>query len=295
MEQSLESLVELAKAGDQAALEAVLSRIQDQVYGLALRMLWHPADAEDASQEILIKVLTHLSTFRQESSFLTWVYQIASNHLLTRRKQRAEEKMQTFAQFDDFLEDALSADAAQEESGADWLFIEEIKIACTMGMLLCLDREDRIAFILGEVFEVSGEEGALILSIPATTFRKRLSRARLRLRAYMEHSCGLINPAARCRCARQADHKLARLKARGKPLKPLVFAAPLLQQRQRPEVAAGMQELTALDRVAAQFRSHPEYQAPNSFVEAIRTLLASGNYRLLEETEEQERDVQSEA
>lgn len=292
MEQTLEALVELAKSGDQAALEAVLCRIQDQVYGLALRMLWHPADAEDASQEILIKVLTHLSTFRQESSFLTWVYHIASNHLLTRRKQRAEEKMQTFEQFGAFLEEAITADVAQEdaESGADWLFIEEIKIGCTMGMLLCLDREDRIAYILGEIFEVSGEEGSLILSIPAATFRKRLSRARLRLRTFMEESCGLINPAAACRCARQATHKAAKLKAKRKPL---VFAAPLLLQRKHPQVAAGVQELAALDQVAAQFRSHPDYQAPDSFAQAMRKLLASGQFQLLE-TEERTHVAQRE-
>ena len=287
MDQTLETLVERAKLGDQAALEAVLCRIQDRVYGLALRMLWHPADAEDASQEILIKVLTHLSTFRQESSFLTWVYRIASNHLLTRRKQRTEENMQTFAQFNTVLEEALGADVVQEEaeSGADWLFIEEIKIGCTMAMLLCLDREDRIAYILGEIFEVSGEEGSLILSIPAATFRKRLSRARLRLRTFMQESCGLINPGAVCRCARQAAHKVVKLKEKGKPLKPLVFAAPLLVQRKNPAVAAGVQELAALDRVAAEFRSHPEYQAPNSFVAAMRNLLASGQFQLLAKEE----------
>jgi len=246
--------------------------------------LWHPADAEDASQEILIKVLTHLSTFRQESSFLTWVYHIASNHLLTTRKQRSEEKVQTFAQFDAVLEEALSADVIEEEaeSGADWLFIEEIKIGCTMGMLLCLDREDRIAFILGEIFEVSGEEGSLILSIPSATFRKRLSRGRLRLRTFMEESCGLINPEAACSCARQATHKVAKLKAKKKPLKPLVFAAPLLLQRKNPAVEAGVQELATLDRIAAEFRSHPEYQAPDSFVTALRKLLASGQFQMLE-------------
>jgi hypothetical protein len=68
-------------------------------------------------------------------------------------------------------------------------------------------------------------------------------------------------------------------------MKPLVFAAPLLLQRKNPEVAAGLQELAALDRVAAEFRSHPEYQAPDSFAQAMRTLLASGQFQLLE-TEE---------
>jgi RNA polymerase sigma factor (sigma-70 family) len=280
MEQTLEDWVELAQKGDQAALEAVLRGIQDRVYGLALRMLWHPADAEDASQEILIKVLTHLSTFRHDSSFLTWVYHIACKHLLTRRKQRAEAKMQTFEQYNALLEEGLTTDVLQEEGerGEDWLFIEEIKIGCTLGMLLCLDREDRIAYILGEIFEVSGEEGGLILSIPAATFRKRLSRARLRLHTFMEETCGLINPAAPCRCARQAAYKASKDRTKAKPL---VFAAPLLSQRKHPEIVAGMQELTELDRVAALFRSHPEYQAPRSFVEAVRSLLASGRFRLL--------------
>lgn len=282
MEQRLEDLVELAKQGNQTALEAVLVAIQDRVYGLARRMLWHPADAEDASQEILLKVLTHLSTFQHDSSFLTWVYHIACNHLLTLRKQRAEAKVQTFEQFTRILEESQSTERLHvDERGEDWLLVEEIKIGCTMGLLLCLDREERIAFILGEVFEVSGPEAALILSIPAATFRKRLSRARQRVYAFMQERCGLVNPAAACRCARVAATQKAR---RGKAFtEHLVFAGPLLAQRTHPQIVAGMQELTTLDRKAALFRSHPAFQAPRSFVDEVRKLLLSGQFQLLAE------------
>lgn len=280
MEQTLEDQVELAKQGDQKALEAVLGSIQDRVYGLALRMLWHPADAEDASQEILLKILTHLSTFQHDSSFLTWVYHIACNHLLTRRKQRAEAKMQTFEQFDSLLEEGRTAQGLQEdESGENWLYIEEIKIGCTMGMLLCLSREDRLAYILGEIFEVSGPEGALILSISAATFRKRLSRARQRLYAFMRGSCGLINPAAPCRCARYAAGQLTR---KGEAFSQrLIFAAPLIAQRKHPQIAAGIQELATLDQMAALYRNHPAYQAPRAFVATMQKLLQSGQFQLL--------------
>jgi hypothetical protein len=58
MEPALETLVKQARDGDKTALEAVVRTIQDQVYGLAMWMLWHPADAEDATQEILIKIAT---------------------------------------------------------------------------------------------------------------------------------------------------------------------------------------------------------------------------------------------
>jgi len=58
IEPSLDQLVEQAREGNEEALEAVVRAIQDRIYNLALRMLWHPSDAEDATQEILLKVIT---------------------------------------------------------------------------------------------------------------------------------------------------------------------------------------------------------------------------------------------
>jgi len=63
---------------------------KERVFGLAVRMLGHPVDAEEATQEILIKIITHLSAFRQESTFTSWIYRIAANYLLVTRKRRAE-------------------------------------------------------------------------------------------------------------------------------------------------------------------------------------------------------------
>ena len=70
-------LIEQATAGDKQALETVVLSIQDLVFNLSLRMLGTFPDAEDASQDILLKVITHLSSFKQESSFSTWVFRIA--------------------------------------------------------------------------------------------------------------------------------------------------------------------------------------------------------------------------
>src|SRR5215468_2497513 len=82
--------VRAAAGGDKEAARAVLEGVQDDVYRLALRMLGHPADAEDATQEILIIVLTHLGAFRGESAFKTWVWRIAANHLQGVRRGRRE-------------------------------------------------------------------------------------------------------------------------------------------------------------------------------------------------------------
>ena len=79
-------LIDLAAGGNGAALEELFAGIQDFVFNLSLRMLGTISDAEDATQEILINVMTKLSTFRRESKFTTWVYRIAVNYLINYKK-----------------------------------------------------------------------------------------------------------------------------------------------------------------------------------------------------------------
>jgi len=69
-----------ARSGDRQALEDLVQRHQAWIYNIAVRMMHHPQDAEDVTQEILIKVLTRLSSFDGRSSFRTWLYRIVVNH-----------------------------------------------------------------------------------------------------------------------------------------------------------------------------------------------------------------------
>ncbi len=76
-----------ARAGDREALGQLLARHQPWILNVALRILWRRADAEDATQDILIKVLKGLPAYRGESSFRTWLYRIAVNHVLDLKRQ----------------------------------------------------------------------------------------------------------------------------------------------------------------------------------------------------------------
>jgi len=87
------------------------------VYNLALRMLQVPTDAEDATQDILLRVITHLSEFRQESAFSTWVYRLATNYLLTTRKRRAERQNLTFQYLGTALDESLARGEASIPDG----------------------------------------------------------------------------------------------------------------------------------------------------------------------------------
>ena len=145
----LEASVRLAQQGDRSALERVVTAIQPQLHGLALRFLWHPQDAEDATQEILVRIVTRLASFRGESAFRTWVFRVACNALRTLRRQRMERAEMSLESFAADLATGLSdapvtTDPPVEES----LLWEEVKIGCTTAMLLCLDREHRLAYIL---------------------------------------------------------------------------------------------------------------------------------------------------
>src|SRR5207245_3133812 len=151
MEESLEELVRRAREGDGESLERLVSGIQDRVYGLALRMLWHPEDARDATQEILIRVVTRLATFRGESSFSTWAHRVAANYLLSARKSRLEQQAYTFQRFGEELDEGLSDAPAVPATGETALVLEEVKVGCTIGMLTSLDRPHRLAELPGDI------------------------------------------------------------------------------------------------------------------------------------------------
>ena len=274
----IEQLVNQAKDGDREALESLVMKIKDRIYGLAIRMLGNPEDAEDNTQEILLKIITHLAQFRGESAFTTWVFKVAANHLLTTRKRRAEH---AHASFDDF---AAAIDRGMAETWSNavpvaeiGLLVEEMMISCTQGMLLCMDREYRIAYILGEVFQVNSDQGGFILDIQPAAYRKRLSRARNRLHDFMQRHCSLVNPANPCACTRQV---LSDWQEDGPGPKHFVFTKHPCRVRHDPTVVERLQEMGELKRVAAVFRSHPEYAAPDSLEEGVKALLDSGRFSL---------------
>ncbi len=273
MDSDLEILVEQAKEGDREALEQLVGGIQDRVYGLAMRMLSHPSDAEDATQEILVKTVTHLGEFRGESSFTTWVYRIACNHLLTTRKRRAERQGFTFQLCERHIDDAFAASRGHSSPDPEQgLLAEELMISCMQAILLSLNRDLRITYILCEVLELSSEQGADVLNISPVAFRKRVSRARTLVRDFMQKNCGLVNPSNRCKCARMVSYTAQT--GWIVPEKPVFSAHP----RRNQSIGVPREDLDHMDerdRVTALFRSHPDYIAPVVLLENLRKIMKS--------------------
>lgn len=269
--ETLEALVRSAQSGDRAALEAVVSAIQPQVHGLAWRFLWHPEDAEDASQEILVRIVTRLASFRGASAFRTWVFRVACNTLLNTRRRKMEEHALSLEAFADDLAVGLSDERVALAPPVDQaLLMEEVKIGCTTAMLLGLDREHRLAYILGEILQLDHREAAAALEITPAAFRQRLARGRAAIVELMRARCGLTNPENACRCRKRVATAIAR--GHVDPRR-LLFASSAEVARSFPEVLGEIRRLEDLQRAAALHRSHVPPQPSADFRAWLRTML----------------------
>src|SRR5882724_7010320 len=266
-----------ARGGDREALEALVRRHQPWIYNIAVRMLYHPQDAEDATQEILIKALTGLGSFEGRSSFRTWLYRIVFNHVLNTKRGRLEPEAMTFGCYGHGLDSTPDLDLPDQSSvGADVnVLVEEARITCTSGMLLCLDREQRLIYILGGIFEVTDTVGAELLEISRENFRQRLAWARRDLHSFMQDQCGLVNRANPCRCAKKTR---GFIQAGHVDPQSLLFARARVQQV-REVVPRAHEAIATLDEQYADvYRQHPFYDSPD-LVPALRRLLDGHAFR----------------
>ncbi len=196
-------LIAAALAGDGDAVRALVERHQPFVYNVAFKMFGRREDAEDLSQEVFVKVITQLATFRQQSAFRTWLYRITVNHFLKAKRTGLELTTDGFEPYFEAIDRMPSEEPARELLGPDDETVDELRLRCTTGMLMCLEREQRVTYILGAMFGISHRLGAEILDITPANFRVRLHRARRDLHSWMHRRCGLVEPANPCRCAKK--------------------------------------------------------------------------------------------
>ena len=263
-------LVQRATAGDAGALETLLRRHQQWVFNLALYMLQVRADAEDATQEILLKLTTALVSFRGTASFRTWAWRIAVNHVLDRRRSRAECAVHGFDCYADYLDRATEVPQGAAFQPEQQLLVQEARFACSLGMLLCLDRTQRVSFVLGEVLELEDITASEILGITRDNFRQRLARARSDLGQFLAGRCGLVDSANPCRCARKTQAFI-----RDGIVDParLEFT-PLHVESARRDAGRGLRQLDVLQQQSAQLAaSYPRFELPD-MAARIRALIA---------------------
>ena len=276
-DEELQGLVEKATAGDRQSLETVILSVQDLVFNLSLRMLGTFQDAEDASQDILLKVMTHLSSFKRESSFSTWVFAIALNHLKNYKKHMFSRYPLNFDYYgDDILHANLQEVPDLTQNVEKDILAEELKLSCTNVMLQCLDAESRCIFILGTMFQIDSRIAGEILEMTPEAYRQRLSRIRRKMADFLEQYCGEYGKG-RCRCKdrvnyaiqshRISPHQLDYAKAAEIPVETML------------DVKNAMEDI---DNLSQDFSFCKPYQSPALVKRLIQQFLDSAQFSIVQ-------------
>ncbi len=175
-------LIRQAQAGDEAAFAELIRRYEKPVYHQALRLLNHPEDAADVTQEVFFHAWRGLPAFQGDSSFSTWLYRLTNNaaiDLLRREKKRRGDLSLDDGErpWDRLLTDPAPMPEAEAERA-------ELRRAVAEG-LAKLSAEHRQVLVLREINGASYEEIGQILGLPPGTVKSRLARARLALAALL--------------------------------------------------------------------------------------------------------------
>ncbi len=194
-------LIQKTLEGDKKAVDDLLRKHQPYIYNIAWKMVQNPVDAADLAQEAMIKIITNLSKFNHKSTFRTWAYRIVVNHFLNDQHKRGNEQfLSSFEEMSHALDTIPDHDMSEMEQQESKALIREMNLSCMSGMLLCLNREQRLVYIIGEMLGGDHTIGSDILQISKDNFRAKLRKARKDLYNFMNDKCGLINKNNPCRC-----------------------------------------------------------------------------------------------
>ena len=202
-EENLE-LVNKSLNGDKKSLEKLIKLHEAFIYNVAWKYTNDQNNALDLTQEVLIKVVTKLSTFQGKSSFRTWLYRIVVNQFFDTKRRPMEDRWVDFDDFAHELNAIPSPELSFEEEQEQVLRTKTARNRCMSGMLMCLTREQRLLYIIGDVFQINHNIGAEVFNISKDNYRKKLSRTRKEFHAFMNRQCGLVNKENPCRCSKKA-------------------------------------------------------------------------------------------
>lgn len=267
-------LVTNALNSDRSALDTLVARHHPWIYNIAFRMVLKQEDAEDIAQEIIIKMVTRLSTFSPEkAAFQTWLYRITVNHVINMKTRSFEASVKSLEEYYACLNGM--PDEEPEDTPEMQLMISDLTIGCLEGVFLCLDRRQRIVFILTVAFNVSDTQGSEIMEISKANFRKILSRARSKLHHYMNSNCGIINENSPCKCR----NKITGFVKAGAFAPDNIKFAQVDSPKLKDMIQTAIQfDDSIFSQYAAIYREHPFYKPPD-IVPWLRDLLQKDEFR----------------
>jgi RNA polymerase sigma-70 factor (ECF subfamily) len=190
------ALVEALRAGDAAALEALMARYSGRVYRLACGILRNEADAEEVAQDVFLTLFRKVDSFEGKSALWTWIFRVTTNAALARRRGKRlevevplEEHLPRFAADGHRLGDDSYLEFDWSRTPEEELLSGEAR-AVVRRAIDTLPEDYRVVLVLRDVEGLSNEEAAEAVGETVACVKSRLHRARMALREQLTRHLG---------------------------------------------------------------------------------------------------------
>lgn len=260
------TLIHDLKTRPEASFNLLNSAYGFKIYHLAYRMVGNHQDAEDITQETLIKVYRHIDQFRGDSRLYTWIYTIAKNECHRFMKQGS------FASMEGLLHSAQSKDANTFSEREKQILLNQIKDGCFSGLLRCLSFYQRLAFILYVLLKLPIEDVAGILGKSPGAAKVLIHRARKNLKEFLCKNCSLYDPGNPCRCENLMNFSLAQGWIQAPTGRPGEAAAVTPQTIQ--------QEIDGMRRVTELYRTLSAQSPSDEFTQRMQAMISSQDWAI---------------
>ena len=200
MRPEIREAIDLLRSRDPKSRDRVLELIQQTVYSFSMKLCGHREDAEDASQEVLVKAAKHLPKLEDPGGLTTWLYTVAKNACLMQRR-KPKSAPARIGSLDDLMPDREQLEAL-EHSGPgspEHLVLREEEAERVRQAVLRLPPRYRLILALHDMEELSTEQVARITGLTVNTVRVRLHRSRLFVRNELSRSRKADAPPSRAR------------------------------------------------------------------------------------------------
>lgn len=243
---------------------------QPKVYRLALSLAGNTHDAEDITQEAFFRAFRSYGTFRQDSSFFTWIYRITINVASDYLKHRSKLPIETLTQDRGYaLEEVI--DPSPENNPETELLAYQARIKCLHAMTECLPLDQRKVFCLAITLGLPHKTIAEILDCSVASVKTTLHRAKKRWFGYMENKCQLIRKSNPCNCRQFVRFGLSQ-----------GWISKGASVQARPSIAAqARNDVINLRTIRDIYRDLFQNKADEAFVERIREGIRRNEWQIL--------------
>lgn len=175
--------------------EHIVYEYGSMVTAVCRKMISNPNIAEDAVQEIWVQIIKSLDSFQERSKLSTWIYTICHRVIM---KMAAQEKTYSTTYLSSYFRNNDELIMPDQNKHDEW--VKEMCHKCLTGTLHCLNNENRLIYLFKDVVQLSYDDMQKIMNMNEETLRKRVSRARTKLRNFLNDECYLYNPNGSCNC-----------------------------------------------------------------------------------------------